>query len=544
MYHLLHPIKGNQKLKVCAYCRVSTDSNEQEESLSAQLSYFSNLIIENPNWEFAGIFADDGISGRSIENRDNFKLMMNKARTGAIDVILTKSVSRFARDIIGFIKSVRELRNLGVEIYFEKENLSGLDTKSDLIMSIYADFAEEESRSISKNVSWRYQKQVQRGEYKLNTWQLLGYKRDENGNIYIDENEADIVRHIFDMYITGSSINDIIKWLAINKVKTPGGSDIWAPQTIHNLLRNEKYVGDYRMQKSYVKDKHKYMNKGDIASSYIENGHPAIVSREVFNSAQELRRKRKEHFQIDKSLQNRENHFLFTNPYTSFGYCPYCGKSYHIRTHNSKDYGTRKFYGDSTNKIGRYCPNGFNIYFDVFKNAVNKTLENLRKDMNTTKTILEKEMSTVSLENSINSKIESINKENAILDTKMKLYEQSSTEYYKTLLDRSKTHKIELLNNRIALENEKIIKCNSSYKVNEIMTAIKNLPAIINDTETIDFRKILSRSIMFESDCIVFLIGDADPSSITKDAPLFFKDEIKYNVRKTEHTLRFGIIIK
>ena len=164
--------------------------------------------------------------------------------------------------------------------------------------------------------------------------------------------------------------------------------------------------------------------------------------------------------------------------------------------------------------------------------------------MNATKEILEKEMSTVSLENMLNSKIESINKEIAILDTKMKLYEQSSTDYYKTLLDRSKTHKMELLNNRIALENEKIIKCNSSYKVNEIITAIKNLPAIIDDTETIDFRKILSKAIMFEPDYLVFVIGDAGLDLVSKETPLFFEDDIKYLVHKTEHTLKFGITIK
>ena len=243
-------------------------------------------------------------------------------------------------------------------------------------------------------------------------------------------------------------------------------------------------------------------------------------------------------------MKNRENHFLSTNLYTSFGYCPYCKKSYHIRTHSSKEYGTRKFYGDSTNKSGRYCPNGFNIYFDVFKSAVSKTLDNLRKDLNVTIEILEKEMSTVSLENSLNSKIESINKEIAILDTKMKLYEQSSTEYYKTLLDRAKTHKMELLNNRIALENEKIVKCNSSYKVNEIITTIKNLPAIIDDTETIDFRKILSKAIMFEPDYLVFVIGDAGLDLVSKETPLFFEDDIKYLVHKTEHTLKFGITIK
>ena len=544
MYQLLHKINTGTKLKVCAYCRVSTDKEEQAESLSSQLSYFSNLIIENPNWQFAGIFADDGISGRSIENRDNFKLMMAKARSGLIDVILTKSVSRFARDIIGFTKSVRELREYGVEVYFEKENLSTLDNKSDLVMSIYADFAEEESRSISKNVSWRFQKQVQKGDYKLNTWQLIGYKKDQDGNIYIDEEEAKIVRHIFDMYITGSSISDIINWLYINKVKSPGGADKWAPQTVHNFLQNEKYVGDCRMQKTFIRDKHKFTNKGQVPSSYIENGHPAIIDRDTFNRAQELRRKRKEHYQIERSLAKQENHFLSTNPYTSFGYCPYCGKSYHIRTHQSKEYGTKKFYGDSSNKIGKNCMGGFNIYFDVFKEAVSKTLNALKADPKKTRSILEKEMSTAFLEKSIDNEINQINKEIAIIDDKCKVYEQSTSEYYSMLLNKAKDHKKELLEKRITFENEKITKCNSNLKVDEVMKAIKELPVSREDTENIDFRKVLNKAIMFEQDYIVFLIGDAEPSLITKDTPLFFEDSATYMIRKTSHILRFGIAIK
>jgi len=298
------------------------------------------------------------------------------------------------------------------------------------------------------------------------------------------------------------------------------------------------------MQKSTTTLHVKKPNKGQAPSCYIENGHPAIVSRELFNRAQEIRKEHRERYHIDRSIKKQRNYFLSTDPFTGFGYCPCCGKTYHIKTNHS-EYGLKKFYGDSSNRSGKACSKGFYLYLDVFQKAVDKTLLNLKNNQLQMKEYLKESLSTTDLRTYLDSKISDIDTEIARLDSQIQIYEKSSSTYYNELKNKALACKKELLEKRVLLENEKITKCNRTYMVDAILKEIKSIPSDIATSDTVfDFRNILKRAIMFSPDYIVFLVGANTPETVKQDDPIYLEDSINYKVRKTNHTLRFGIVIK
>ena len=236
-------------------------------------------------------YYDDGISGTTTTQRKGFTAMIENAKAGLIDIILVKSVSRFARNIIDLLTEVRELRKLGVEIYFESQEMSSLDMKSDMMITMYAEYAEEEAISVSENVKWRVEKNKRDGIYHLPVNQMLGYRYDENGDIYIYEEEAKIIRLIYDMYAKGEGSSNIAKFLTNKKYKNRKGDTMWYANSVRNILRNEKYVGDYLFTKSYVESPltHKKMlNYGDKEQMLVSNGHPAIVDRDLWDKVQSI----------------------------------------------------------------------------------------------------------------------------------------------------------------------------------------------------------------------------------------------------------------
>lgn len=220
----LHKFYPGQKLKVCAYARISTNKDELETSLDEQIFHYSEIILSNPNWEFAGIFADDGISGGSINKGDQFQTMISLAKLGKIDIIIVKSISRFARNVLDLLETIQDLRVLGTEVIFEKERISTLDPQSDNYLTLYSKFAEEELISMSKNVNWRNQKNMRDGRYRLRTSQMLGYRYNSNNEIYIVEEEPKWIREIFERYAKGDTPADIADYLELNNVRTALGN--------------------------------------------------------------------------------------------------------------------------------------------------------------------------------------------------------------------------------------------------------------------------------------------------------------------------------
>ena len=291
------PIQNARKRKVAGYARVSTDTEEQATSYSAQVDYYTRYIQANPKWEFVGIYTDEGITATNTNHRDGFNQMIEDAHAGKIDLIITKSVSRFARNTVDSLTTVRELKEKGIEIYFEKENIWTLDAKGELLITIMSSLAQEESRSISENTTWGKRKSFADGKASVSFSTFLGYDRGPNGEFVINEEQAVTVRYIYKRCLEGLSAYQIAKELTEKGVKTPAGKDRWYTSSVLSILKNEKYKGDALLQKCFTKDflTHKRVtNNGEVPQYYVEGHHEGIVTAEQYEQVQAELRRRKE----------------------------------------------------------------------------------------------------------------------------------------------------------------------------------------------------------------------------------------------------------
>lgn len=283
------PINEKKKRRTAAYARVSTDSEEQLTSYEAQVDYYTNYIKGRDDWEFVTVYTDEGITGTNTKHRDGFNRMVQDALDGKIDLIVTKSVSRFARNTVDSLTTVRKLKEKGVEIYFEKENIWTLDSKGELLITIMSSLAQEESRSISENCTWGQRKRFADGKVTVPFKRFLGYDRGPDGNLVLNPDEAVTVRRIYSMFLQGMSPYGIATHLTADGIKSPGGKDKWNAGAVCSILTNEKYKGDALLQKSYTVDfltKKKKVNEGEIPQYYVEGNHEAIISPDVFEQVQ------------------------------------------------------------------------------------------------------------------------------------------------------------------------------------------------------------------------------------------------------------------
>ena len=274
------PLAGTKKRRVAGYARVSTDHEDQITSYDAQVDYYTSYIQGRDDWEFAGIYTDEGISATSTKKREGFKTMIADAKAGKIDLIITKSVSRFARNTVDSLTTVRELKDRGIEIYFEKENIWTLDSKGELLITIMSSLAQEESRSISENVTWGQRKRFADGKVSFAYSRVLGLDKGPDGRIVVNPREAETVRLIFGLFLEGLSPHSIAVELTRRGIKTPGGKDVWNQQTVRRMLSNEKYKGDALLQKEFTVDflnKKTKKNEGEVPQYYVEGNHEAII---------------------------------------------------------------------------------------------------------------------------------------------------------------------------------------------------------------------------------------------------------------------------
>ena len=311
------PLKKSEipKKRVAAYCRVSSDNENQDSSFDTQVRVYTEIISSHPDWTLAGIYADDGKTGTRIKGRDEYLRMMEDARAGKIDVILIKSISRLSRNTVDFLNTVREMKKLGVEIYAEKEKLNCTADGSELLLSAYASFSQEEAHSLSENMKRGLRNQFELGRPRFIP--TLGYRCDENKNWVIHEEEAKTVRLIFDMFTKGYGATEISRILKDMGIKTKTGNETWQKDTLIEMLGNEKFAGDILMQKTYCSDyiSHKKIkNDGKVLPQfYMKDHHPAIVSRETFELAQKI-------MEIRATKGGARQY-----PYYGFLRCPYCG---------------------------------------------------------------------------------------------------------------------------------------------------------------------------------------------------------------------------
>ena len=282
--------------RVAAYCRVSTDDEEQLTSYNTQKRVYTDMVMANKDWELVGIYADEGISGTRADKRPEFKRMIDDCFAGKIDYIITKSVSRFARNTVDCLDHVRQLKARGIGVYFEEQNIDTLKCDSELYLVIYAGFAQSESESMSKNITWSYRKNFEDGKCIYIYKKLLGYKKGADGTPEIVPEEAVIVERIFNMFLAGMTAEGISNVLKAEKIKVPGKELNFSKKMILGILQNEKYCGDCILQKTVTVDcisKTRKKNEGEAPMYLVENSHPAIVSREVFNRVQEEISRRK-----------------------------------------------------------------------------------------------------------------------------------------------------------------------------------------------------------------------------------------------------------
>lgn len=285
---------ANQKLRVAAYCRVSTDSEEQINSYKNQLAYYTEKINSKKEWKFAGVYADEGITGTSMKHREDFKRMLRACRAGRIDLILCKSVSRFGRNSVDVLRTIRALRERGIGVMFEKEAVDTRTMNSELILAFHSAFSQSESESISGNVRWGLRKAYENGTIQIGP-NLYGFRREKDGPVLIDEEKAAVIRRIARWFLDGDSLHAIADKLAQHHIPSPKGKETWSTATLRSLLTNEKYKGDALLQKTYrpsLFSDRAVQNDGNLPKYYVEGVLPRILEPEVFDRIQEELAKR------------------------------------------------------------------------------------------------------------------------------------------------------------------------------------------------------------------------------------------------------------
>lgn len=320
-----------KKLRVAAYARVSSDSADQLNSFATQVDYYTSYIQSKDEWEFAGLYADEAVSGTTADKRDDFQRLLADCRAGKIDRILVKSISRFARNTIDCLQAVRELKQLGVAVEFEKEGLDTGNMGSEMLLSILGSAAQEESLSISKNLKWSYRRRMKSGDF-ITSKALLGYFF-KNNTLIPDPQEVPIVKCIFNSYLAGKSIEEIAAELNQADLKSSKmKSDRWYPSVVRYILTNEKYIGDSLVQKTYTPDElplRQRRNKGEVLQYYIRNSHPAIIPREIYEAVQKLLKRRNDQHAPKREVQ--------PSPLSNVMQCGLCKSSFHKHKSNGEN---------------------------------------------------------------------------------------------------------------------------------------------------------------------------------------------------------------
>ena len=483
--------KYHQK-RVAAYCRVSTDSEEQLTSYQNQMRVYTEMIAANKEWEFAGLYADEGISGTRADKRPEFQRMIRDCQNGKIDYIITKSVSRFARNTVECLEYVRSLKAQGIGIFFEEQNIDTLKNESELYLVIYAGFAQSESESISKHITWTYRKKFEEGKVSFQYKNFLGYRKGADSQPEIVPEEAAIVERIYEMFLAGQPVKVIAQTLQAEKIEIPGKNLSFSKNMIMNILRNEKYCGDCILQKTVTVDcisKTRKANQGEAPMYIVENNHPAIISREVFNRAQEeLIRRQALRAKSDKTS------ITATGKYSKYALtevlqCAECGSRYRRVTWTA--HGRKKIVWRCISRLDygtKHCKDSITVEEEALHGAVVRALNRFHTEDESTYLTLMK--ATIGEAIGINGGSEEIDLLTRRIDTLNKRMldlvnetvaagkdVESSEDEFKGISDQ-----IEQLNRRIAAIQESIHKDGSRQaRLEEIQSIIAKRSA--NETQ-------------------------------------------------------------
>lgn len=509
-------------LRAAAYCRVSTNTEEQLNSYEAQKAYYTQKIAENPNWELAGIFADEGISGTSLKKRKEFNRMIAACKRGRIDLILTKSLSRFARNTVDCLETVRMLKANGIGVIFEKENINTLTQSSEFMITLFSGFAQAESESLSKNVAWGIQKNMEAGNVVFPFHQLLGYKKGADGQPEIIPEEAETIRRIYRRYLEGASLRNIKEELEADGICTALGTPRWTAELVRSILKNEKYCGDALLQKTYITDcisKKVKKNKGEKPMYYIQDNHPAIVPREIYRRVQEeMSRRAGKRRVLLKSAKTEQGKYSAKYALTELLVCGECGTPYKRVTwtirgkkkivwrcisrleygkkfcHTSPTLEEEKLHRAIVAALNKYAANREELCgsaYDLIKLALGGEVE-------------DKAVSILSLKH----KLENLSKKQAkLLDI---VLEDMENEVLASELKKIKEEKQQLVEWIKTLENEGIYNANKQSRMKEVRDWLDEQEVGFREYDDVITRKMIERIEVVDAETIKIKIRDVE----------------------------------
>lgn len=514
-----------KKKKVAAYARVSTDEEDQENSFDNQVSEYKNRIYNNDQWKFAGMYADKGISGTQIRRRESFIKMIEDAKAGKIDLILTKSISRFGRNTVEIIQTVRDLREIDVAVYFEKENIYSDDPKLDFFLAVMSSIAQEESRSMSESIKWSYRKRFKEGRILLNPKTTLGYGKDDDGNIYIIPEEGRAIEMMFNFFLQGHTPHDIANILMKEKIKTVKGNDKWNAQSVLRILQNEKYAGNALLQKTVTVDylTHKRVENDNIETQYfVENSHPGIVSNETFELVQT---------KIQSMYSNRKSKKMTNSKYplTGLVYCSLCKRPMKRHIHNHKR-PTEKVVLNCNHapQLRIYCKNGV-VLSDFVELAAVDVIKRYSKAVGIDE-IIANEITSASNYDDVKKQMEILNKK--VIKKKVELdkfIKENLTG--STIEDNSFNFEYTKLKNELQDLNNQLKEINDeSLKFYAETTKFKIMKEIFEGRET------LSNSLVIKSMIKLILVDKEGDLLIVMNVGNITQEDILSNLSNQEDT--------
>ena len=416
---------SKRQLRVAAYCRVSTDDEEQLTSYEAQKNYYTDKIMTNKEWTMAGIFADEGITGTSARKRPEFLRMIRQCKQGKIDIVLTKSISRFARNTVDCLNYVRALKELGIAVIFEKENMNTLEIDSEILITMLGAFAQSESESISANVRWGIRQAMKEGKATIQYKYLYGYRKGDDSKPEIIPDQAEVVRKIYDMFLSGTPVRGIQEYLNTSAVPNINGEPKWARSAIDSILTNEKYCGDVLLQKTYIDDcinKKVKKNTGQLPMYLVQNHHEGIISRETFDAAQaELARRSAGKSPSKKNAPTGRSRYSSKYALSDRLYCGECGTRYQRCTWRNRD-GSKRIVWRCVSRVdygNKYCHNSPTLDEEPLHRAILAAINSAVKDRDNIvynlKAAMEKELAPVAGQqlslSEIDSQLEQLNTE-------------------------------------------------------------------------------------------------------------------------------------
>ena len=416
---------SKRQLRVAAYCRVSTDDEEQLTSYEAQKNYYTDKIMTNKEWTMAGIFADEGITGTSARKRPEFLRMIRQCKQGKIDIVLTKSISRFARNTVDCLNYVRALKELGIAVIFEKENMNTLKIDSEILITMLGAFAQSESESISANVRWGIRQAMKEGKATIQYKYLYGYRKGDDSKPEIIPDQAEVVRKIYDLFLSGTPVRGIQEYLNANSVPNINGEPKWARSAIDSILTNEKYCGDVLLQKTYIDDcinKKVKKNTGQLPMYLVQNHHEGIISRETFDAAQaELARRSAGKSPSKKNAPTGRSRYSSKYALSDRLYCGECGTRYQRCTWRNRD-GSKRIVWRCVSRVdygNKYCHDSPTLDEEPLHRAILAAINSTVKDKDNIvynlKSAMEKELAPVAGQqlslSEIDSQLEQLNTE-------------------------------------------------------------------------------------------------------------------------------------